>query len=154
MASYARGGYAVNKPTKFFALLLLLMAFATAFLFSPVSGGQEKERSECEKACRKAHNECRQVPGANIPECRKSYEGCLESCKETPSPEPTVSPSPEMEPSPVPTVSPTPAPNPTVNPTPAPSPTVNPSPAPSPMESPSPLPSPSPEMTPSPSPSV
>ncbi len=158
----------MNKPTSVFALLILLLVFATALVFPAVSGGQEKQRTECEKACRKAHNACRQVQGANIAECKKAYDGCLVSCKETPSPEPTVSPSPEVVPSPVPTVSPTPEPNPTVSPTPIPSPTVNPSPAPSPMESPSPVPSPmespspvpsptvspSPEMTPSPSPSV
>ena len=65
------------KPTNFFALLILLMVFATAFVFSPVSGGQEKQRTECEKACRKAHNECRQVQGANLAECKKAYDGCL-----------------------------------------------------------------------------
>jgi hypothetical protein len=124
----------VNKRISFLAVLIF--AFATVVAFSPARGIQEKQPSECVKTCKKAHNQCRQAPGANLAECKKAYDACLESCK-TPAAEPIA--SPEMTPSPAP------SPSPEMTPSPAPSP--------SPEVTPSPAPSPSPEMTPSPSPS-
>ena len=153
MANHADqgGGMYLNKKISVLVLLIFSMVMAAGLVFSSASGEQKEQRSDCEKACRKAHNECRQVPGANLPECRKAYEGCLESCKApTPSPEPTLSPSPELTPSPTPVPSPEMTPSPT--PVPSPEMTPSPTPVPSPEMTPSPTPSPSPEVTPTPSP--
>ena len=140
----------MNKRISFLAVLIFALGIATVVAFSPARGGQETQQSDCEKACKKAHNQCRQAAGANLIECKKAYDACLEACK-TPTPEPIASPSPEMTPSPAPS----PSPEMTPSPAPSPSPEMTPSPAPSPSPemTPSPTPSPSPEITPSPKPS-
>ena len=139
-----------NKKISFLALFIFSTVIAALFVFSSASGGQETQRTECDKACRKAYNDCRQAAGANQAECRKGYEGCRDACKApTPSPEPTVDPTP-MKPSPTVSPSPEPMPSPTVSPSPEPMP--NPTASPSPEMTPSPTVSPSPEMTPTPSP--
>ena len=143
-----------NKRLSVFALLIFSMVVAAGFVLSPAIGGQKKEPTECEKACKKAHNACRQVQGANIADCKKVYDGCLESCKtELASPEPTVDPEDQTA-KPSPTVSPSPEATPIPSPETTPSPGASPVPSPSPEITPSPSPtaSPSPEMTPSPSP--
>jgi hypothetical protein len=113
----------MNKKNSFLGMLILCLAAAGVFIFSPTTGGQESQRGACEQACNKTYQECRMAPNANLATCKEAYDSCRLACKDVepqPSPTPTVSPTA----TPTPTVSPTPTPSPTVTPTPSPSPTV------------------------------
>src|SRR5215204_3262474 len=118
----------MSKKIAVVSLFTLFLVISVAFGFSPAVGTQG--RTECEKACKKAHDQCRQVAGADAVACKKAYDECLESCKApTPSPEPIVSPSPGAAPRPTESPSPEAMPSPTASPSPeaSPSPTVSPS---------------------------
>jgi len=95
----------VIKKNSFLAMLILCLASAGAFIFSPATGGQESQRGECQKACTKTYQACRQAPDADQAACKTAFDSCRKSCKDV---EPHPSPTPEDSPTPTPT--PTPAP--------------------------------------------
>lgn len=129
----------------YLAILIFTLVTAVAFSFSSTVGGQESQEGECEKACKKAYQECRMAQGANQAACREAFEACRKACKEVtePAPSPTLTPIETPTPIESPTATPTPMESPTATPTPMESPTATPTPN-------GPTPTPTPTVTPSP----
>lgn len=123
----------------YLAILIFSLVTAGAFFFSSTVGGQESQDAECEKACRKAYQDCRMAQGANQVACREAFEACRKACKEMSQPSPSPSLTPIETPTPMesPTATPTPLQSPTASPTPGESPTATPTPtlSPDPAES-------------------
>lgn len=126
----------MRKKIALLSLGLMPIAIASALALSPVTGGQQSERGQCEQDCNTAFKACNVAPNANRANCSTQYKACRDLCKkEKPSPSPNnnsgpetspspdVSPSPEVSPSPSPDVSPSPSPDGTPSGTPSPSPT-------------------------------
>jgi hypothetical protein len=97
----------VNKQNSFLAMLILSLATAGIFIFSPATGGQESQRGECEQTCTKTYQDCKKAENANKAACKTAFDECRKACKDV---EPHTSPSPEASPSP--TASPSPSPSP------------------------------------------
>ena len=124
-------------PSKNVSLAMLFcgLLMTVAFIFSSVAGSQETQEGECDKACRKAYQECRQAQGANQVACREAYDACRKGCKDIssePSPSPTLTPIATPTPAVSPTATPTPGESPTATPTPVMTPTATPTPTASP----------------------
>ena len=119
----------MNKKNSFLGMLILCLAAAGVFTFSPSTGGQESPRGVCENACNKTYQDCRTAPNANQSACKTAYDACRTSCKGVdprPSPSPTVTPTATPTPAVSPTATPTPTVSPTATPTPSPSPETGP----------------------------
>ena len=94
----------MNRKSGFIAGLVLLVASVGAF-YSPATGSQESQRGECQQACTKTYQECRDAANANQTACKTAFDECRKGCKDVdPKPSPTASPSPEVSPSPAPGV--------------------------------------------------
>lgn len=96
----------MNKKNSL-AMLILCLASAGALIFSPASGGQESQRGECQKACTKTYQECRQAAGADQAACKTAFDECRKTCKDV-DPHPSPTPTPTDSPTPTPTPSPAP----------------------------------------------
>ena len=121
------------KKINLLSLFILPVVIAGALFLSPLTGGQESQRGECEQACNETFKACNTAPNANRARCSTQYKECRDKCKEVephPSPTPDVSPTPTPDESPIPELSPTPTPDETPSPTPTPEVTPTPTPGP------------------------
>ena len=104
----------MKRMNSFLGMLILCLASAGALAFTPVTGSQQSQTTECEKACTTTHHECISAPDADKAACKAALDACLLKCKEVkpePSPTPMASPSP-IPPSPMESPSPSPSPTP------------------------------------------
>jgi len=98
----------VNKKDSFLAMLILSLATAGVFIFSPTTGGQESQRGVCEQACVTTYQDCKKAENANKAACKTAFDACRKDCKAVaPHPSPSPSPSPTASPTETPTPSPT-----------------------------------------------
>src|SRR5262245_20419016 len=124
-----QGGNVVAKQSKLYLALGLCLILMAVLLGTTAWGGQDSDRTKCQKDCETQYQACKKPMNANQAACSSALAACKSACKDMkahPSPTATVSPSPEVPtgtPSPTPEGTPSTTPSPTpMEPTPTPSP--------------------------------